>query len=249
MEGVRRATMRYREAAENADPMTLPPGRKLLREVCGPLIQAITAKQEEARARLDGVSGRHGLWVWPIQMVTAEKLAIITLNAALNAGAPGRTGISQSLASQAKQVAYRVRAEIEYERWGAGQEQANAEAKKVKNTDHVDLLKALKNTYPSVDRRVWARWRTKVKATREEPWDEGVEVALGTCLFRVLVEACPTLFAIAERPASGGVQYYLKTTDECREYLADLTARAEVSSPSLLPMIIPPNPWRYDQAA
>ena len=247
MEGVRRAVARYREAEKSADPLSMPPGRRLLAEVCKPLIAGITAKQEEAKERIAS-KVRQPLWLWPIQMVDAEKLAVLTLASALGSDVVAlKKGVG--IPTQAKDLASRIRDEVEHDRWVAEQEHANATAKKLKSEGHTDLLRALKKTYPNLDRKSWARWRTKVEALREQPWEEGVAVSLGTCLFTILIEVAPTRFEMGSRPASGGVQYYLRCTQECRDTMADLTARAEVGRPQLMPMIIPPNPWRYDETA
>jgi len=246
MEGTRRAVARYREAEATANPLTLPPGRKVLRDVCKPLIKAITAAQAEAKAAL-GTAVKPHLWSWPIQLVEADKMSVLVLSVALGNLQSGGSGRTLCLVDQARRIAVCVRDEVEYGRWQAAQDQANAEAKKRKDEDHHDLLKALKRTYPSLDRRTWAKWRAKVKALREEPWGAAVETALGCYLIALLVDAAPNHFVLKKRALiDGRTQLYLAPTDGCSEAMADIKARAEVSRPALMPMIIPPNPWRYD---
>jgi len=251
LEGVRRAILRYREAAAAKNAAELPPGRALLRELVGPLTAAIVAAQEQAAARIRGEEhgGRIPEWVWPIQMVPAETLAVITLCAAMRAPVVSScgTGRSGGLTTMAHQVCYAVRAQIELTRWEDEQRRKNIEAKKRKDGDHVDLLASLHRRYPDVSRAVWARWKRKVNAAQCEPWPEARATHFGTFLLKLLADTAPHRFSICTRSLPGlRTELHLTLTPDTLELLNDRAARAEVARPMLMPMLIPPNPWRYD---
>lgn len=248
MEGVRVATERYREAALTADPTTLPPGSRLLRMVMKPLIPALRDAQSEGMEAIQQ-GGRYAAWAWPLQLFSGdkaiEKLAVIAVTVGLRVSmTEGR--IASSVASQSRLLYQALRDQIEFDSWELAAEQAKKEAKRLKTEDFEDLLGRLNRRYPTLDRRVWARWRAKLELARDAPWSEDTVCQVGACLFALLIKAAPAVFRLDERPLGGGhTVYSLKLTEGALELLQDLTARAEVARPLLLPMVCRPNPWRY----
>ena len=253
MEGVRRAIARYEEAEAEADPMMLPPGKALIRGVVGPLAVRIEALRNGAIERARSPVGREPNYTWPLQLIGPKPAAVIVLSNACTATSSSRTGggafgasTGSSITLLAQRISAGLRDQIEYERWSAAEEQRNKEAKRSKAAGHEDRLRALKLTYPNLDRRVWARWRAKLELAREK-WSEVESIAIGTALIRALVDVAHDRFVIAERPMNGGVQYFLDTTESVREVMSDVRERAMVARPLLMPMICPPIPWRYEQ--
>ena len=288
MEGVRRAVVRYEEAEAEADPMTLPPGKALVRSVVGPLAARISQLRDEA-ADSASTHGRPGgartlTHTWPLQLVDPMKVAVIVLSVACQAtvsrgnGAQGATQNS-AIPMTAQRIAGALRDQVEYDQWeheealrneeassgfqayakeelvairaahpkaplGSLQKLAKAAARKGV-PKHENRLKALQLRYPNLDRRVWAKWRAKLELARVS-WSEVESIAIGTALIRALVDVAPEKFVIAERPLSGGVQYFLDTTPEVREVMNDVRERAMVARPLLMPMICPPVAWSYD---
>ena len=109
-EGVNRGIARYREAALVSDPSTLPPGQAMLRAVVPPLVKAITEAQ--ASLQLTG-AGRREEWGWLIQLLSPEKLAVLTASHLLRIteGAGGQTmQLARSLGSA-------CRLQVEMDRW------------------------------------------------------------------------------------------------------------------------------------
>lgn len=248
IEGTRRAVERYRDASLEADPMTLAPGKALIRGVVGPLIAAIEAAKVEATDALASPGGAP-LWAWPIQVINAPQAAVITLNVAVRCVSGGTLsksgGVAAGVTASAKNIAGAIKDQLEYERWSAKQTQANAEAARSKTLDHADLLKALRLRYPSLDRNVWRRWRAKLELAGLAEWDERAAVGLGSMLIKLLVTTAPDRFVIRERPTNGGVQYVLGCTEAVMVVMNDVRERAEVARPMLMPMLVRPNPWRY----
>lgn len=249
MEGVRIATERYRAAMDTADVTALGPSSKLLRQIVPPLIKAICAAQVEAGEQMSN-GGRAATRGLPLILLPADKLALIvaakSLRVALTSRVAGKDE-ALGIVAQAGHICSAMRDQIEFDRWEAEQLQAAKDAKRLKDSDHVNLLRRLEKAYPNLSTRAWARWRTKIEVLREQPWEKELATATGAHLIRMLVDTSPDVFEIIERGKGGGqVQYFLALTESASEMLRDLTARAEVARPLLMPMIVRPNPWRYE---
>ena len=249
VEGTRRAAERYREVAATADPSTLPSGRRLLREVVPLLTEAVKAAQAEAMDAIGAgpKAGRLSGWQWPMQLLAPEKLAVITLTNALRAEQQ-QGGMTSDLTSLAVAIAGAIRDELEFERWMREQVSANKAAWEARDGDHRNVLGAFKARYPNVDRKVWARWRQRVKATRDTQWDKASAVQTGAKLVALLVEVAPARFYSAMRRLVGGrTQLYLKIDEETLAMMNDIEERAAVRRPALMPMLCPPLPWVYSE--
>jgi hypothetical protein len=133
-----------------------------------------------------------------------------------------------------------VRDEIEYLRWMAEH--------KTPEPGERDVLAAFKAQYKSPIRAVWARWRRKVEATRCEPWEKEAQLALGVHLLHLLCKVAPERFSIVEEPRAGMVGHVksLRVAQETLELMNDIETRAALARPRLMPMTIPPKPWRYE---
>lgn len=229
---------RYREALQARDLTELTMGQRLLREIVPALAERIKAAQDEAEAGL-AHRGRLPLWAWPIGLVEAERLAVITLGTVLSFGrvAPDIEGHyrltenSHPLVFAARRVAAAARIQVEYDNWSSDAEPA--------------VLKRLERRYPHVNRNVWTRWRRKVDAARET-WEPAIETALGCHLIALLAEAAPTRFSITHIIQRGKTVAHLQVTEETLALIDDLATRAEIARPVLMPMICPPIPWRYE---
>jgi hypothetical protein len=245
MEGTRRAQRRYQEVAEVTDPSTLPSGKRLLRETVPPLKVAILAAQGEAQEAIKSSTGRAPLWAWPIQLLPAGALAMITLVVSLNT-IRDQEGAPAAITSVAARVSGGIRDELQYRTWVAEQEKANRLAREAGDEEHVNVLARFRARYPNVDRKVWARWRRKLEEVRTG-WDERTGLHLGACLISQLCQAAPTRFEAAIRKMSGGrTQRHLKLSPDTIEMLNDIETRAAVARPLLMPMLIKPLPWRYE---
>jgi len=243
MEGVRRATERYREAALSTDPSSLPSGQWLLRAIVPGLIEEITQLQAQAEAGL-ATAGRPSRWWWPIQLLPASHLAVMTVICGINAMRDPSGGPS-AVTMVSRAIADAARDQLEYQRWVSEQADANKIAK-AQGWEHVDVLARMRRQYPRMDRRIWKRWRIKVAALREQ-WDQPTQVEFGGALLVALCKAAPDHFALALRRESGRDTSYLRVSPETTERMRDIETRAEVARPLLMPMIISPIPWCYPE--
>ena len=234
--GFSRAIKRYHEDSAHKDWSELSAGQALLREIVPPLSALITTHQSSIQLAM-GHAGRQPEWAWQFLLLSADKLAVITLMTALR-GAVGTFGDRDAtqgdgapVTACAKAVATAIRVQVEYDKWAK---------------QSPDLEKTLRFKHPKVDRRVWSKWRVKVEAAREEPWSSSLEAGLGAHLLGLLCEAAPKRFSSATRRISGGrTQLFVTPSQETLDLIDDVTARAEVARPMLMPMTIPPIPYRY----
>ena len=246
-EGTRRAVARYREiefgtdGKPPADFATLPPGKALMRGVLKPLIAAITARQVELAAALAS-AGRQPLDAWPLQVLCPEKAAVITLMTAVSTigrSRPDGQGV-HNVVSIAKTIAGTMRDQLHHDQWCQAERAANKAT-----PPKVDRLKALKLTYPNLDRRCWTKWARKLDIAALGEWDEKTSITMGSNLISLLVLVAPDRFSITTQKADNGVRYILSTTPEVCAIMNDVRERAEVGRPALMPMLIPPLPWCY----
>jgi hypothetical protein len=240
VEGINRAVARYREAAKHKTPAELPSGQALLRELVGPLSEAI--RQAQAKAAEEHASaGRPAPHGWAIQLLEADQLAVITVATALR---PDRSGDAIPLTNMASMIGSAVRLQVEFDRWVDAKDGTPPDA----SADR--FLRKLLAKQPERATRLWPKWRRKVVETREAPWSASLRISLGCALLRLLVDTAPSRFSIDTRVITGNrTQAVLQVSDETLTELQQREARAEVARPLLLPMIVPPNEWKYEEAA
>lgn len=254
-EGTRRAVHRYREAALSKEPHELPGGRRLLRECVPNLVTAIRLGQDEAKGLL-AAEGRTPLWAWPLMVCDAEEIAVITICTTLRSVGcavtdGNRAGTAVATCTMIARVAQE---QLGFGVWVEEQKKLNKIAKEAKGDPeaepHKDLLAALRNRHPDIDRRTWAKWRRKLEITKADPWDKAVSLAFGGWLLEALERTSEGRIKVAQRPISGGrTEAYVALSAETEELLRDLESRAEVARPLRMPMLIPPIPWAYETKA
>lgn len=237
LEGISRAVARYREAAEHKSPVECAGARGVLREVVGPLTARIERAQEEA-AQQQISRGQPPPDALILQLVEAERLAVMTLTVALRA-APG--GSEPPLSALAAAISRFVRAQIEFDKW----EQATAGTPPDEGADR--FLRRMLAHRPANLRRLWPRWRKRVLETRSAQWPTSTSVYLGARLVGLLVEAAPARFSLVDvRRAGARSQRVLRVAPDLLAEMQQREARAEVARPMLMPMVVPPNDWRYE---
>jgi DNA-directed RNA polymerase len=253
-EGVRVAREAVREAETKGRVGETLPGRKIIKEVFPALLKRLTAAKAEA-CELVGGRGRPPGWIWPVSMVDADRLAVITLTVALRGG-PAMGGAwdgSTPVTGASIALAAAVRTQIEYEAWLEEQHAVNAAVRKGLAEGegvpegHRNLIKAFKARYPDATTRAWGTWRAKIQATREGRWSKkDVSVPLGTKLIHELCEAAPDRFEQVSVSLQGATTAVLRLTEKTIEEMRDINTRMAVARPLMMPMIIKPNPWRYE---
>lgn len=239
VEGFRRAAAAYEQAAAVADPTTLPSGQRILREVVPPLTARILEAQMEA-LRLTSSHGKPPPWARPVQLLDADVLALITVCSALRGVLCESDGVDVPVTALAYSVAASVQDEVNFRVWIKEHRERRKEDGSLR-----DLEAAFKRAYPNPDQRAWRQWRRRMDIVTATPWDNATRLHLGAALLQWLVEVSPR-FEKFERHEQGKKRLCLRLTDETRQMMDDLEQRRSLVRPRLMPMLIPPRDWEYD---
>lgn len=238
VKAVNEAIKRYREAVLERDPHELPPGRRVLVTTVGPVSDVIRARQD-ALARAEG---RPQPWVAPFLTFDPDVLAVISVATALRAREQDGA-VGQTMPAFAKAVCAALRDQSDHDRFVREQK---AEARANPETGG-EQLRRFRRLFPAGDRRAWTRFASRVEGARTAAWPAVMRMQMGAELAHNLATGAPEWFEVAQA-GTGPLTHRplcLLLTSSAVEKLAEAEVRAEVARPLLLPMIIPPNPWRY----
>lgn len=235
-----RAVARYREAVATRDPAELPPGRRVLAETVGPVADVLERRLDEV---VRGGKGKPRPWQDALLLFDPDVVAFIAVATALRSSPLAQSRVGQTVLHFSKRVCAALRDQADHDRWlretrKAAEEDPQARA----------LLGRWKRLHPQADRRAWTRFAGRLEGARSARWSEPARVEVGGMLAQALAEGAPRWFEVArigEDPREEWRPVCVALTDHAVERMADVEARAEVSRPLMLPMIIPPNPWRY----
>lgn len=235
-----RAVARYREMVAKRDPADLPPGRRVLAETVGPVAAVL-------EHRLDGVvqggKGKPRPWQDALLLFEPEVVAFIAVATALRSAPLAQSRVGQTVVQFSKRVCSTLRDQADHDRWLRETRRAAEEDPRARA-----LLNRWKRLHPQGDRRAWTRFASRLEGARSAKWSMAARAEVGGMLACALAEGAPRWFEVArigEDPREAWRPLCIALTDHAVERMADVEARAEVSRPLMLPMIIPPNPWRY----
>lgn len=214
-------------------------GLKLMRKVMKPLVEEIGRAQEEAMEKtMEGKRGRAPHWWTLINTIDRHKLGVIILNSVFNA--KPRDGTSAYPVSRvALAVSNGVYQQIDFDNWEADQKDLKKETGEITDLDRLNW--STKN----LDQKAWKRFREKIDRVKTEKWTHEQGINFGVKCLDFLLSAKPEWFEISTNPIQGGRwETQLVLSDECRDVMFDMIEQEELTSPRLLPTIIPPAPWR-----
>jgi DNA-directed RNA polymerase len=234
-EGFRRAIARYREDMQSKELHEISAGQRLLRDVVPPLAALITEAQRDAAASLvRPIKRSAGDWALHIQLLPADKIAVITVSSVMRGviATGGESSYGGRVIMVGRGIAKSLQAQVDYDAWAK---------------ESPDVEAFLRRRYPKVDKRTWRKWSKQMELIRSEPWGSSVEAELGTHLIALLCRAAPTRFFLENRRVMEGQTHkFLVPSQETVDLLEDVTARAEVARPLLMPMVCRPVPWKYE---
>lgn len=75
-------------------------------------------------------------------------------------------------------------------------------------------------------------------------WDTRTRISLGQVMLDIIMEKTGIVELTTLHHAANNTPMVVRPTPACEEWLRDAHARYELLSPVLLPMIVPPKPWR-----
>lgn len=233
---IRRGEKAYQEAMLVKDPSSLPSGKRLMREIIPALTEAITAHQEDCLDEIKRQYGQRHPHVWVVQLVNAQTLAFLTLDAALRSEiSPGQTAEDLSVPRTAMELARSIR--------------AHAEVRALSERDKVDVLALLKRRYGAVNRMTWSRWKKKLGGETMD-WSAPVRLHLGAALLNTLLTTFPDHFEkVVVRREGGMTQSQLRLKEGPRAVMDDVEQRRSVAMPHYMPMVIKPLEWRFDTSS
>lgn len=230
------AIKRYRENVTNKPLADLPAGQALLKVCVPPLEAAIKVRQAQAQAHGVGLlrSGAGTGWHGPVLALEPDRLAVLTLASALRVECdrPPDGGSVGSVRGLSLSLAASLGAQLDYDQWAAGAEES--------------ILESVLRRYPTMDRRRWASVKKKLELEPSARWPVSQCLQIGATLVGCLVEACPDYFSIATKATNGRTENILVLSERAQDIMQDRASRAEVAWPMFLPMICPPNDWRYE---
>ena len=216
-------------------------GVKLMRQIIKPLIKQVElAQQEAADSTATPRRGRAANWWWPIMTIDKHKLAVIILNTVFNAK-PREGTTAYPISRVALAISNAVYQQIDFDLWEKDQKQLKRET-----GERTDLDRYLSST-KNMDQKSWKRFREKLDRTRAQKWEYDVGITFGVKCIDLLLQAKPEWFTVSTNPIRGGrYETQLTLSDECRDIMFDLLEQEELTSPRLMPMIVPPAPWRLN---
>jgi DNA-directed RNA polymerase len=206
-------------------------------------VPPLTARIKEAQAEALRITSSRGMpapWATPVQLLDARVLALITICSALRGVLCESDGTDAAVTQVAYSVAASVQDEVNFRTWIKDQRDKRKEDGTLR-----DLEAAFQRAYPNPDRRAWRQWRKKMEIAVATPWDNRTRLHLGAALLQWLLEASPR-FEKFERREEGRTKLCLRLSTETAQMMHDLEQRRALVRPRMMPMLIPPRDWEYE---
>ena len=210
------------------------PGRRIFID----LMQSLVRPMEDARTEaLEGIPnagrGVRPKWWWMIIQVPADKLAFLSIKAALNIRMTDKTS-GRKATNLCIEIGSAVKMQTEYERWLEVCNEMDA----VPNAAKLMMQRA-KNMNP----RQWSSWRRKIDEIQTLSWSREEKIHIGAKLLDVLIEHGGGYFELQYVQIGGKTERQVFLTDLCRQMIEDTSSFLEVNSPVLRPMLVKPRSW------
>lgn len=247
LEAIQLGVERFQQQEKEKEEGDRASGRMVMRETVEPVAKLI----EERLVEKDG-PGFPPPWRVLLSGASSEVLSVIAVGVALRTkNLPGTDRRGQPLPTFNGRIAHAVRDQRDFDRWSSEQRKAAREQDKEERAAEpadVALQRFERMNQGKRNRsRAWARFVERMEIARTADWSPNDEHSVGTFLAGALVEAAPKWFAVEEVGAkkSAHAPMCLVLTDYAVGRMADSEDRASVARPMLLPMLVPPNDWRY----
>jgi DNA-directed RNA polymerase len=211
------------------------PGKRLLVEALAPVIEGIEAWLANARS---GKAGRKHSALPHVELCDPVQAAYIATRTAINQAALFKPvqqvllaiaqGIEDHLNFQKLALQEHTREDGTVTTGGLAK-RLEEQLKKVKHDGHRRKVLAGTLSYAAIERLKWT--------TRER-------LSLGQVLLEVIINATGIIEMTTLHLAANNTPMVVKPTPACEAWLKEAHARMELLSPVLLPMIVPPKPWK-----
>lgn len=257
MDFVDRGVQRYRESlvrkkkdgtTQGVEVGETKPGMRIIQEVMETLVPAIAAVQEEAAEALANPKpGKPAVFWYIIQFLSPEQLAFITIRTALTeriAPPNNRTRPVSAISREttttraAISIANVVKLQMEWEAYKKKSRDAAKEGLAK------DVAAALQARAKQLNPKLVRRWQAKLDGFERFSWTHEEKLNVGMVLLDLLVRHGRGWFELDYVVAAGRNYRVLQLTPAAIEYLTQETEALAYARPVLMPMIVPPKPWR-----
>lgn len=236
-EGVRK----YRESTETKTADSTSGGSKLLQIAMPQVIDGIKAAYVEAEETLlSNKGGQTSNWLFMIGLVSAEQAAVISINKALEYTQTDKGVMTMTKLAQA--IGQGLNQQLQFENWKKNSKsEAISEGHK---KSFAELL--LERAKGDVTRPKLARWRKKYDNYVNIDWGDD-EIIIGNKMLEILITSIPEIFQYKMKMIKGKSQRLFTLTEEAKATYDASEEFAELQRPFLLPTLIEPLEWHYDE--
>lgn len=242
---VARGVARYREYAAGKQAYELSSGRAVLVETVGAVSAGLSSRLDEEAGR---VVGKPPPWGPVLLAFDPEVLAVITVSVAMRYGPSVIAARHLTIPRFSNLVCSALRDQLDHDAFVSEQAAAAKAQGRGNHPEPADkLLRRFRRMNPSANGRAWRRFAERIERSKAEEWPEAMCFQIGAVLADSLAAAVPKWFTL-EQAGDGPKNrrpMCLTMTPWALDRMTDCEVRAEVARPLLLPMLCPPNDWRY----
>lgn len=226
---------------ESAELGDVAPGQIVLKEMMVQALPHFHAAIEEAKTEItSGRRGAHKDWWWLIPWLSAEEIALVTARVILTQKVQGESFQGRAASAVNLRIGQAIKEQIEYNKWKAN---SKVIAKDQNGFDFADWL--VKKMGGTVNRRTWARWKSKMDAIQNEDWEPELRVQIGAKLLDIMIKHGGGWFENRMVYRKGKTERRIFLSDAAQSALLDINAQLEVNRPYQVPMRCQPNPWKH----
>lgn len=243
-EGVRR----YREALADKSPNDTKGGMRLIQSTTPNTVAGIKAAYKDVETTLmSGKAGNTPNWLFLIGMVKAEQAAVIVISQALKHSTSPDNMLT--LTTLANNVGAALRQQLMFENWKKNERakvkehNATCEEGEEYSKSFAEIL--IERAKGNVTRPKLARWRSKFDTYTNIEWGAD-QVVIGMKLIEIMVDCNPDVFSYKMVTIKGKKQRLLNLTEAAWVQVQSLNDGAELNTPALLPTLIQPLEWHYE---
>ena len=226
---------------ESAELNDVAPGQIILKEMMLHAIPHFHAAIEEAKREItSGRRGAHQHWWWLIGWLSAEEIALVTARTILTEKASGESYQGRGATSLNLRIGQAVKEQIEFNKW---KKKSKILADDNGGFDFSAWL--ITKVGGSINRRTWARWKSKMDAIENEDWPADTRVHIGAKLLDLMIKHGGGWFEerLVYRAAKTERRVFLSS--EAQQAITDINSQLEVNRPYMVPMRCQPNPWEH----
>ena len=244
-EGVRK----YNELMDEKSLEETTGGLKLLKSVIHNTIAGMEQAFTEVSNKVSqaGVRGRDSqVWAYVLPLVSAEQASIIAVNLVL--GYCENPKLSDAgYTTLCRKLAGALRTQVKFENWKANSKQENIgkvdkRGNQLKKSPAQMLIQTNKG---QIDRKKLARWEKKFDNYTNIEWTDAENMNIGAKMLDVVCNASPDTFVFEQKTKHGKTLRTVHMSEEAWTTYANTEDFAEVQRPFLLPTIIKPVPYSF----